>query len=127
VKWAKTARIAAKIGGDSGRRGPNYTASRSQRPFFPRAGDFFAAFLVDFFVPFFFADFNLLAAVALFFTADLFEDDDLPPPKIAVQLSANFFVAPTRTLLIAKLSPDSDLKSCRSGRSCYPVKNLTVL
>jgi hypothetical protein len=105
VKQAKTAEIAVEIGGDSGRRGPILAASRSQRPFFlPRAADFFAAFLVDFFVPFFFADF--FAAVTAFleagpFLAALFVDEAaLSPPKIAVQLSANLFVAPTRVLAI---------------------------
>ena len=99
-------------------RGPISPAIRHQRPFFfPRAADFFATFFVEVFVPFFFADF--LAAVTAFleagpFFAALFVDETaaLPPPKIAVQLSANFFVAPTRVLLIAKLSPSSELKSC---------------
>jgi hypothetical protein len=93
-------------------RGPISPAIRHQRLFFfPRAADFLATFFVEVFAPFFFADFTLLVATALFFAA-LFEDvGDLPPPKIAVQLSANFFVAPTRVLLIAKLSPTFELKS----------------
>jgi hypothetical protein len=108
VKWAKTAEINAKIDGDSGGCGANYAANPRQRPLFfpPRAGDFLATFFVEVFVPFFFADF-LAAVTALLdagpFFATLFVDEvaALPLPKIEVQLSANFFVAPTRTLLIA--------------------------
>jgi hypothetical protein len=73
--------------------------SHPYRPFFfPRAGDFFALF---FFADFRFADF-WAGLAALFFAAD---DLALPTPKIDSQLSANFFVAPTRVLLIANSSP----------------------
>ncbi len=66
---------------------------------------FFAAFAAFAEVLFFFGDFLagffLVDFLAVFFFADFF----FPPEKMLSQLSENFWVEPTRTILIVSLTP----------------------